>query len=356
MTGAAFRIKRLGTVMEPLDGDRLESGGVLNPGAARGPDGELYLFPRVVEAPNYSRIGIARVHFEDGEPAGVERLGHALEPDAAFERNPRTAGCEDPRITYVPALGLYVMIYSAYGPHSPRLAVAISEDCLSWRRLGPVLFSYEERWRADFNLFANKDSFLFPEPVSGPRGEPALVLAHRPDFDVGGDEPFFTLPDGIEEKRPGMWLSYIPLAEAQRDAASLVHAREHRPLAFPERAWEELKIGGGTPPVRTEHGWLIVYHGVTGQFVRNLDHQPDVCYRAGVMILDADDPLQVRYRSENPVLEPEVEDENTGIVGNVVFPTALDPRADGRIDVYYGMADYRIGAGRLDIPASLPGP
>ena len=354
MTAQPYNVKRLGVVMEPRPGNPKEAGGVLNPGGVRGPDGEYYLFPRLVEVPNYSRIGIARVIFEDGEPAGVERLGLALEPDAAFERNPQTAGCEDARVTFIPLIDRYVMVYSAYGPRSSRVALAVSEDCFSWQRLGPALFSYEDRWLADFNLFNNKDAYFFPEPVSDPDGEPSLALVHRPDFDVGGIELFVTLPEGIEEERPGMWISYVPLDEVLRSTANLVRLQKHRPLAFSEHPWEGLKIGGGTPPVHTEHGWLMVYHGLRGRLERNLEHQPNVRYAAGVMVLGLEDPLEILYRSERPILEPEDQAESVGVVDNVVFPTALDARGGGRFDVYYGMADARIGVVRMDLPDGLP--
>ena len=82
MTG--FALQRLGMMMEPEPGNPQEVEGVLNPAAARGPDGQLYLFPRLVARGNYSRIGIARVQFNAaGDPVGVERLGIALEPEAA---------------------------------------------------------------------------------------------------------------------------------------------------------------------------------------------------------------------------------------------------------------------------------
>ena len=88
--------------MEPEPGNPNELEGVLNPAAARGPDGYLYLFPRLVAAGNYSRIGIARVQFNDeGDPTGVERLGIALEPEAEYELRPDgRGGCEDPRVTF----------------------------------------------------------------------------------------------------------------------------------------------------------------------------------------------------------------------------------------------------------------
>src|SRR5277367_2972944 len=99
----AFQLKRLGMIMEPEPGNPHEVEGVLNPAAARGPDGNLYLFPRLVAKGNYSRIGIARVKFNHaGDPYDVERLGVALEPGADYERTANGGGgCEDPRITFV---------------------------------------------------------------------------------------------------------------------------------------------------------------------------------------------------------------------------------------------------------------
>ncbi|MGZ6265272.1 MAG: hypothetical protein ACXWN4_00005, partial [Candidatus Limnocylindrales bacterium] len=108
-------LRRLGTIMEPEPGNPNEIEGVLNPAAARGPDGNLYLFPRLVAAGNYSRIGIARVRFNgDGDPTDVERLGIALEPEADYELRPDgSGGCEDPRVTFVEPLGRFVMTYTA---------------------------------------------------------------------------------------------------------------------------------------------------------------------------------------------------------------------------------------------------
>src|SRR4029079_19575506 len=120
-TMAGFQLRRLGLVMEPEPGNPLEAEGVLNPAAVRGRDGQLYLFPRLVARGNYSRIGIARVRFnEAGDPAGVERLGIALEPEAEYERRPDGGGCEDPRITFVEPLGRYMMTYTAFSREGPR--------------------------------------------------------------------------------------------------------------------------------------------------------------------------------------------------------------------------------------------
>src|SRR5271168_2921760 len=123
---SGLKLQRLGMLMEPEPGNAQEVEGVLNPGAARGPDGDLYLFPRLVARGNYSRIGIARVKFDNaGDPRGVERLGIALEPEADYERLPDGGGgCEDPRVTYVEPLRRYVMAYAALSSMGPRIAFA----------------------------------------------------------------------------------------------------------------------------------------------------------------------------------------------------------------------------------------
>src|SRR5665647_2337176 len=105
-----IKLKRLGQMMEPEPGNPMEVEGDLNPAAARGPDGNLYLFPRLVAKGNYSRIGIAKVLFnKDGDPSGVERMGIVLEPETDYEiRSDGSGGCEDPRVTYVEPLKRYM--------------------------------------------------------------------------------------------------------------------------------------------------------------------------------------------------------------------------------------------------------
>jgi beta-1,2-mannobiose phosphorylase / 1,2-beta-oligomannan phosphorylase len=343
-------LSRLGMIMQGDPANPDEAWGVLNPAVCRDRSGNLLIFPRVVAAGNRSRIGLGRVLFDDGgDPRGVERLGYALEPDAGFERNERTAGVEDPRVTYLSALDRFVMAYTAYGPLGPRIALAESHDATSWRRLGPALFAYEPAYRVDFNLYTNKDAAIFPEPVIAPDGRPALALLHRPTYTVawwaaGG---YDLLPDGIREPRASIWISYCPLDQLGHDPRRLVLWEQHTLLAVPEQPWERLKIGGGTPPLRTPSGWLMVYHGVSGRILEGVDHQPEVRYAAGVMLLDLDDPRRVLYRSPSPVLAPDTADEQVGVVNNVVFPTGIDLRDGGRVDVYYGMADARIGVARM---------
>jgi beta-1,2-mannobiose phosphorylase / 1,2-beta-oligomannan phosphorylase len=335
--------------MAPDPDDPREAWGVLNPASARGRDGELYLFPRLVAEGNVSRVGRARVRFSGGVAVGVDRLGVVLEPEETWERSRQGAGVEDPRITFVPALGRWLMTYAAFGPLGPRIGLAVSGDLERWERLGPVSFAYDPDLRADLNLYWNKDALLFPEPVPGPDGAPAFALLHRPVWDYAwvrpeeGEVP----PTGVVDPRPGIWISFAPAVEVLADLRRLTWLGGHRVVAMPERDWEQVKIGGGTPPLRLPEGWLVLHHGVAGRLEPGLDHQPRVRYCAGALLLDADDVSHVLARSAEPLLAPELDQERDGIVPNVVFPTALDPRPDGTLDVYYGMADSRIGAFRL---------
>ena len=179
---AGFQLKRLGLIMEPEPGNPLEVEGVLNPAAARGADGQLYLFPRLVAQGNYSRIGIARVKFNGaGDPAGIERLGIALEPEADYEiRHDGSGGCEDPRITFVEPLQRYVMTYTALSPIGPRIALAVSEDLFHWKRMGLATFA---PYRGiDFVNVDNKDASVFPVAIPNHAGKMQLAMLHRPLF------------------------------------------------------------------------------------------------------------------------------------------------------------------------------
>src|SRR6478752_2398777 len=255
--------------------------GVLNPATGRDRNGDLYLLPRLVARGNVSRVGLARVLVTDAVPSGVERLGVVLAPETGWERARGHAGVEDPRVTWVAALGVHVMTYVAYGPLGPRSAVAVSDDLRVWKRLGPIHFHYQADLDTDLNLFCNKDIVFFPEPVVAPDGRPCLAALHRPMWD-------------LDEVAPG--------------------------------------LGRYLPP--------------------GVDHQPLVHYAAGAMILSAQDPAAVLARTPTPLLTAQIVQERSGIVPNVVFPTAIE-EIDNQLFVFYGMADSRIGVAALDRTAAI---
>jgi beta-1,2-mannobiose phosphorylase / 1,2-beta-oligomannan phosphorylase len=118
---------------------------------------------------------------EAGDPAGVERLGIALEPEADYELRPDGGGgCEDLRITFGEDLKRYVMPYTARSPKGPRIALAISEDLFHWQRLGLVTFRPYEG--IEFDGVDNKDASVFPVAIPDPDGQPAMAILDRPLF------------------------------------------------------------------------------------------------------------------------------------------------------------------------------
>jgi len=355
---SGLKLQRLGMLMEPEPGNPQEIEGVLNPAAVRGPDGALYLFPRLVARGNYSRIGIARVRFNGaGDPAGVERLGIALEPEVDYERRPDgSGGCEDPRVTFLEPLQRYLMSYTAFSPHGPRIALAVSEDLFHWKRLGLATFASCDG--IEFGNVDDKDASLFPVVIPDPSGQPELAMLHRPLFPGTRPEETACGPATreVDIDRESIWISYCRMTLNHKPFRTGQFTFHHR-LAAPVSPWERLKIGGGTPPILTRHGWLIIYHGVSEIEEPNTDRQ-QLCYSAGVMMFSKEHPLVIRYRSVEPVLTPVLSQERHGTVANVVFPTGIDRRDDlgspDRFDVYYGMADNRIGVARLDLPDILP--
>jgi len=150
----------------------------------------------------------------------------------------------------------------------------------------------------------NKDAALFPNKFNG-----RWAVLHRPD--AGG---------GMEN----IWSAYSP---------DLVHwGQPHCVLTEGSGpAWDAMRVGTGPPPVLTEYGWLLIYHGVKqygGQLV----------YRTGVAMLDRDEPHKLIARSPNSIFQAETEYEKAGFLPNVVFPTGLLRRGD-ELWMYYGAAD-----------------
>jgi predicted GH43/DUF377 family glycosyl hydrolase len=175
-------------------------------------------------------------------------------------------------------------------------------------------------------------------------------MLHRPMWNIGlltGTVDEYP-PAGVGDPRPGIWISYVPVAGVRPDLTALTHVGGHRPVALPAHDWESVKIGAGPPPLLVDEGWLLIHHGVSGEQPVGFDPTTQkVEYAAGAMLLDADDPSRVLARTAEPILRPETAEERDGTVPNVVFPTAIE-EIDGVRYVFYGMADAKIGVARLE--------
>ncbi|MBV9232418.1 MAG: glycosidase [Candidatus Eremiobacteraeota bacterium] len=345
---ARAKFERTGIVLKPngLEAERL---GILNPACARLRDGTLQLYPRMVAAGNISRIGSFRTRESEGGTLVCEQQGYALEPEAEYELRTEANGygCEDPRVTFIEVIDRYVMAYVAFGPRGPEVAVAISNDGLKWERLGLVQFA------GSGEPFADKDAAFFPAPVRSPSGVESLALYHRPTLQLAITDPVEALR-AIEalppQRREGIAIAYIALEPVRRDVRALCTVAETHRVTLPPANWGLIKTGAGAPPVRVGDAWLSVIHGVDE--LDHPHHHGGLRYCAGLIVHDVRHLDRILYRSPEPLFVPEVRGEVRGTVSHVVFPTGLDRRSDSEFDVYYGMADYEIGRGRLRLAAS----
>jgi predicted GH43/DUF377 family glycosyl hydrolase len=348
MTDALARfdasVQRKGIVLEP-DGDPAEAEGVLNPACVRERGGELLLYPRCVAAGNVSRVGLARGHAAD-DRVSFQRLGYALEPSAPYELRtaPGGMGCEDPRVTFVPVIDRFVMVYTAFGPDGPRVTIALSHDGYAWQRLGQVDFAEHGLPTGD-----DKDGIFFPEPVVSPLGVPSLAFYHRPMKKISATDGQAAVPMLLAmpaNERESTCIAYVPLEDVRADLRNLLRPTESTIVLAPDGSWGRLKTGGGTPPVRIAEGWFSLYHAVDALEVGG---RYAMTYSAGIVIHDLEQPHIVRYRSPSPVLAPESADELHGVVNNVVFPTGIDVIGDRVFDIYYGAADAKIARVRMEL-------
>lgn len=264
---------------------------VLNPGAVE-IDGEVLLLLRIDSKRGVSHIRVAR------STNGVDNWridpNPLLEPHLA--ENPYEEwGCEDPRVTQI-ADDTWLIAYVAYSRYGPAVALATTKDFQSVTRLGVVLAP------------TNKDAAIFPRKF-----DDQWIMLHRPV--TGGQE-------------------HIWYASADGD---LAHWGQPGVL-MPQNGgpwWDGLRIGVGAPPMLTDQGWLLIYHGV-----KELGNHP--IYRLGLALLDLDDPRKVLARTADWVFAPEASYEQSGLVPGVVFTCGAICRGDD-VWMYYGASDTVIG-------------
>lgn len=266
---------------------------VFNAGATLLGDGTTLLLCRVEDRTGLSHLCAAR------SKNGVDDW--VIDPQPTFSADPTNCpeelwGIEDPRITYIESLQEYVVVYTAYGRAGPGVAMASTKDFRKFTRLGLVMQAND------------KDAAIFPRQFSG-----EFALIHRPATHDGSHIWLSSSPDLVN------WGGHVVILSARRGAY-----------------WDANKIGLSPPPIETDEGWLILYHGVR-------QHASGSIYRLGLALLDKEHPEICLRRGTSWVFGPEEPYELIGDVGQVVFPCGTILEADGdRLRVYYGAADTSI--------------
>lgn len=263
---------------------------VFNAAATRLQDGTTLLLCRVEDRTGLSHLCAAR------SQNGVD--GWQIDSRPTLTADPDNYpeelwGIEDPRITYVPELGRYIVTYTAYGRGGPGVSLAITEDFRSFERLGMVMPPED------------KDAALFPRRIGG-----QWALIHRPVLRHGAH----------------IWISYSPDLRLWSRREMMLEARHGG-------WWDASKIGLSPPPIETPEGWLVIYHGVRVPC-------SGCIYRLGLALFDLERPELCLSRGNQWVFGPEAPYELVGDVPNVVFPCGYTIGPDGdTINLYYGAAD-----------------
>lgn len=244
-----------------------------------------------------------------GRKGGVSKLGYAstvdgfhieerlnkpvFEPEHGNELE--CLGCEDPRLTEIE--DRIYLTYTAYGK-VPGLLVSFKSIQIAMTSISSQDFIRKNwRWgprKYPFPMVDNKHAYLFPEKI-----EERWVMYHR-------------IP-------PHIWIAY---------SDDLTNWGDTSIVLSPRKGWEYFKVGGGAPPIKTEEGWLIMYHAVDKEWN----------YRLGAAVADLEHPHRILKRGREPILEPQEEYEVKGDVPNVIF-TCGAVLKDDKVYLYYSGAD-----------------
>ena len=277
---------------------------VFNPGATLLADGTTLLLCRVEDRSGHSHLCAAR------SANGVDDW--KIDPRPTLLADPEHFpeelwGIEDPRITYVPELNQYAVVYTAYTRDGPGVALALTKDFAHFERYGLIMQPED------------KDAALLPHRIGG-----NWALIHRPVSAPGAH----------------MWVSY---------SSNLRHWGSHK-LMLESRLggwWDANRIGLSPPPIETPQGWLVIYHGVRQNAAGSI-------YRLGLALLDLNTPERCLKRSNEWIFGPEEPYERRGDVDNVIFPCGYTLAPDGdTLHLYYGAADSSIALATGSVRALL---
>ena len=314
-----------------------ENDSVLNPAVFQ-ENNTLHLLYRAVRKGNYSTVGYCQL---DGPLKIVKRNDTPLIiPFADDESN----GVEDPRIVKID--GIYFITYTAYNGVNALGALVTSTDLKTFERHGIIVPKYtfdEFKKLAECNNAINakyfrhvrhfehnkqiylwdKDVVFFPRKING-----KLAFLHRirPGIQL-------VMVEDLKELTKEFWDHYF------------LHFNMHIIMDPVGVNHESGYLGAGAPPIETEMGWLLIYHGV-------YDTSEGYIYSAAAALLDIDNPLKVIARLIDPLFIPAEEYELKGVVNNVVFPTGTALFGD-TLYIYYGAADKCIAVASVSLKELL---
>ena len=316
-----------------------ENEAVLNPAAFKDGD-SVHLFYRAVKKGNHSSIGYCKL---DGPLNIVERWEKPfMEPEFDYE----SQGVEDPRIVKID--DLFYMTYTAYDGINARGALATAKDIMHFKKQGLIVphityaafvalvetagkvnenyylnhnFYYKETDPEKKMILWDKNLVFFPRRIKG-----NLVFLHRirPGIQLVSVK-------SLDELTKEFWDDYF------------LNFQNHI-VIDPLYDHETSYIGSGCPPIETEHGWLLIYHGVQDT---NIGRVYSAC---AAVLLDLDDPRQEIARLPYVLFTPEYNWELMGEVNNVVFPTGTALFGD-TLYIYYGAADSHIACASVSLSA-----
>ncbi len=332
-----IKVKKEGVILSKTNLD-FENDGVLNPAAIRDGD-SVHLFYRAVQKGNISCIGYCRL---DGPLNVAERLNIPL---ISSEFDYETQGVEDARIVKIDST--YYLTYTAYDGINARGALATSKDLKTFKKHGIIVppityvefvylvesagkvnkdyyhnhkFYYQDADPEKKIMLWDKNVMFFPRKING-----QFVFLHRirPGIQIAFVK---TLKDLTKE----FWDDYFQ------------NFQDHI-LFDPVYEFEASYIGGGCPPIETEYGWLLIYHGVE-------ETEQGLVYSACAALLELNNPFNVLARLPYALFSPELKWEIKGEVNNVVFPTGTAVFGD-TLFIYYGAADSQIACASVSLTA-----
>lgn len=318
-----------------------ENEGVLNPAAIK--EGEfVHLFYRAVSKGNHSSIGYCKLK---GPLTVAHRNKVALlNPEFEYECH----GIEDPRIVKIE--DTYYLTYTAYDGVNALGCLATSKDLIHFEKKGIIVpqMTYEEfnhlaetkglinekyfRYNQHDRILEkdgkkmliwDKNLIFFPRKIKG-----KFYFMHR----IRPEIQIIVAIENLKELTIKFWQDYF----LNFNDFVILNSRYEHEVSY---------IGGGCPPIETELGWLIIYHGVH-------DTPKGYVYSACAALLDLEDPKKEIARLPYPLFFPEKPWELKGEVNNVCFPTGAVV-FDDILYIYYGAADERIASASMSLKELL---